>query len=29
MKLFFPLETLKALAKAGCKSEDLRDEDEV
>jgi len=29
MKLFFPLETLKALAKAGCKSEDLRHEDEV
>ena len=29
MKLFFPLETLQALAKAGCKSEDLRDEDEV
>jgi hypothetical protein len=29
MKLFFPLETLKALAKAGCKSEDLRDEEEV
>lgn len=27
MKLFFPIETLKALAKAGCKSEDLSDED--
>lgn len=29
MKIFFPLDTIKALAKAGCKSEDLCDEEEA